>query len=121
MPYQSNETKTFAFVDEDFARLPIFFKQLLESFLCDVIGQVADKEATPLRVPLLTRFQQHGQCCPKFLLDDNIVHYNYQIPFGSQMRNGYAGFSVKYIIFYKEKSKTVEISMCAHNVYSRVS
>lgn len=57
LPYQSNETKTFPFVDEDFARLPIFFEQLLESFLCDVIGQVANEEPTSLCVPLLTRFQ----------------------------------------------------------------
>lgn len=71
--YQTNETKAFAFVDENLAGLPIFAKQSLEVVLCDVVGQVADEQATPLSVGLLARFQQHRQRCLKLLLNDNIV------------------------------------------------
>lgn len=71
--YQSDETKAFAFVDEDLARLPIFCKQLSEIFISDVIGQVADEETTPLGVGLLTGFQQHGQCGSELLLVDSIT------------------------------------------------
>lgn len=74
MSYQSDETKAFAFVDEDLARLPIFCEQLPEIVICDVVGQVANEQTTPLSVRLLTRFQQHGQCCPKLLLIGNIVN-----------------------------------------------
>lgn len=63
MAYQSDETKAFDFVDEDLAGLSIFGKQLLEIVLCDVVGQVTDKQATALRVRLLTGFQQHGERC----------------------------------------------------------
>ncbi len=72
MTYQSDETKAFAFVDEDLAGLSILCEQLLEIFLCDVVGQVTDKQATPLCVRFLTGLQQHGQCCPELLL----IHKN---------------------------------------------
>lgn len=62
MSYQSDETKAFAFVDEDLAGLPIFGEQPFEIFLCDVVGQVTNEQTTPLCVSLLTGFQQHGQC-----------------------------------------------------------
>ncbi len=73
MSYQSYETKAFAFVDEDLAGLPIFCEQLLEIFLCDVVGQVADEQATPLCVGLLAGLQQHGQRCPELLFNEYIT------------------------------------------------
>lgn len=71
--YQTNETKAFAFVDENLAGFTIFAKQPLEVVLCDVVGQVADEQATALSVGLLARFQQHGQRRLKLLLNGRIV------------------------------------------------
>lgn len=60
-PYQSDETKAFPLVDKDLSGLPIFCKHLPEIVLCDVVGQVTNKQAAPLCVGLLTWLQQHGQ------------------------------------------------------------
>lgn len=60
-PYQSDETKAFPLVDKDLSGLPIFCKHPPEIVLCDVVGQVTNKQAAPLCVGLLTWLQQHGQ------------------------------------------------------------
>lgn len=65
--YQSNEAKAFALVDEDLAGFSIFRKQLPEVFLRDIVGQVPNKQAAPLRVRLFPRFQEHRQCSFEFL------------------------------------------------------
>lgn len=74
--YQSDEAKAFAFVDEDLAGLPIFYEQPPEIILCDVVGQIANEQAAPLCVCFLTRFQEHGECCFKFLMIDNDIALN---------------------------------------------
>lgn len=73
MSYQSDEAKAFAFVDEDFTGLSIFCEELPEVFLCDVVGQISNEQAASLCVCFLTRFQEHGQCCLKFLLIDSNI------------------------------------------------
>lgn len=76
MSYQSDETKAFAFVDKDLARLSVFCEQSLEILLCDVVGQVSNEQTTPLCVRLLTGFQQHGERCPKRLSIDQRCNVN---------------------------------------------
>lgn len=73
MSYQSDEAKAFAFVDEDLAGLSIFCKQPPEIVLCDVVGQIANEQATPLCVRFLTGFQEHRECCFEFLLSDKNI------------------------------------------------
>lgn len=63
--YQSDETKSFAFVDEDLTRLPILDKKILELLFCDVTWQITDEQTAALCVLFLTGFQQHGQSCLK--------------------------------------------------------
>lgn len=77
--YQSDEAKAFAFVDEDLTGLSIFCKQPPEIILCDVVGQIANKQAAPLCVRFLTRFQEHRQCCSKFLMIDNNITLSSQV------------------------------------------
>lgn len=67
-PYQSDEAKSFARVDENFTWLPIFSKQLFELILVYVIGQISNEKAASLGVGFLTRPPEQGKSCLEWFL-----------------------------------------------------